>query len=304
MRHPTLLACMCLALILQAPAVFSQGAEPPADQTDEPTGTPAEPSTKQPDGEAEADISRAQNQEQALHRKLPTAQLRQLESGEDAFLGLFLPAARPQPRGGIMLIADRNEHADWPELIGPARRYLSSQGWHTLAITLPETPRLDPALDEAARNGLLTETAERTTRRINTAAQALQAEGAETLVLLGRGEAAFWVLQATTADATPRTEAAALILMQSRSPTYAPERHAQLDGLLALWQKPVYEIFDGADQVSREQAQDRKLNARRLANQGYDQLLLIKQDQSELGQRVLAKRLQGWLEKNIPPQQP
>ncbi len=295
---------MCLAFTLQAPAVLSQDAESPTNQTEQLTETPAEPATAQPDEQPEADISRAQNQEQALHRKLPTAQLRQLESGEDAFLGLFLPAAQPQPRGGIMLIADQNEHADWPELIGPARRYLSSQGWHTLAITLPETPRLDPALDEAANNGMLAETAERTTGRINVAAQALQAEGTETLVLLGRGEAAFWVLQATAADASPRTEAAALILMQSRPPTYSPERHAQLDGLLALWQKPAYEIFDGTDQVSREQAQDRKLNAQRLANQRYDQLLLIKQDQSELGQRMLAKRIQGWLEKNIPPQQP
>lgn len=304
MRHPILLASMCLALILQAPPVLSQGAEPPADQTEEPTEAPTESAQEQPDGQTEADISRAQNQEQALHRKLPPAQLRQMESGDDAFLGLFLAAAQPKPHGGIMLIADRNEHADWPELIGPARRYLSSQGWHTLAISLPEMPRLDPALDEAARNGILAETAERTTRRINIAARALQAEGAETLVLLGRGEAAFRVLQATTADATPRTEAAALILVQSRSPTYTPERHAQLDDLLALWQKPTYEIFDGTDQISRDQARHRKLNAQRLANRRYDQLLLIKQDQSELGQRMLAKRLQGWLEKNIPPQQP
>jgi hypothetical protein len=303
MRHPILLASLCLALVMPAPMVFSQGTEPPASPAEAATETAPESVEKQSEEQA-AEISRAQNQEQALHRRLPTAQLRQLESGDDAFLGLFLPAAKPQPRGGVLLIADRNEHADWPELIGPARRYLSSQGWHTLAITLPETPRFDPTLDEAARAEVLDLTAERTTQRINIAARALQSEGAKTLVLLGRGEAAFWALHATASDTTARTEASALILMQSRGPAYAKEPQAKLDDLMAQWQKPAYAIFDGTDQISRERARHQRLNAQRLANAHYEQLVLIRQDKSELGQQMLAKRLQGWLEKNLPPQQP
>lgn len=283
MRCPILLSCLCFALAAQASSVHAQ--EPAA---------PDESAEQQPRNPA-----RAERHEQALRRQLPASQLRQLEAGDDAYLGLFMAAAQPRPRGGVLLIADRDEHADWPELIGPARRQLSVLGWHTLAISLPNTAPADPSLGDAARTELMAEKAERATRRINVAAQALHAEGAERLVVLGRGEGAFWALHATATDTRPSVDADALILSQARPPIEADGGDARLDTLLAQWKEPVYEIFVGSGESNQQRAQEHKLNARRQGNGLYHQLVLPKQDQSDLGQQMLVKRLHGWLEKTV-----
>ncbi|WP_373185762.1 DUF3530 family protein [Halopseudomonas sp.] len=296
MLRPILLLSICLALAAQASGIHAQEAGDPA----EPAGQ-AEPEAQEEAAPA-ASLPRAERQEQALHKQLPGAQLRQLESGDDHFLGLFLAAAQPEPRGGVLLIADRNEHADWPELIAPARRQLSDLGWHTLAITLPDAPLADPTLEGSDRIEMMAEAAERTIRRINIAAQALQAEGAKSLVLLGRGEGAFWALHATAASARPQIEAAALILAHSRPPALAEGGWEKIDELLAQWQNPAYEIFAGSGAVTHKRARQHELSARRNANGQYQQLLLPKQDRSELGQRMLVKRLQGWLDKKLPAQ--
>jgi len=292
MHRSLLLTCLLLALAAAASNLFAQ--------TDE---TPEE-NTAAPQPEAESITTRAQHQEEALRRQFPAGQLRQLEVGDDAFLGLFLPAAQPQPRGGILLIADRDEHADSPDLIGLARRQLSEHGWHTLAISLPAPLATPPAPDEAAQTEAMAEMAERINKRINVATQALNAEGAETLVLLGRGEGAYWALHATGEQASPRVEAAALVLHQTRAPATAKDGDAQTTEWLAQWNKPVYEVFAGTEQATRERARQREMGARRHGRDLYAQLLLPKPDQSALGQRVLIKRLQGWLEKHLPPQQP
>lgn len=293
MRRAMQLLSMCLLLAAQSSAIHAQSAE---DDRAEPGGE-ADSQT-----ETAASFSRAQSQEQALHRHLPADQLRQLESGDDAFLGLFLPAGRLEPQGGILLIADRDEHADWPQLIGPARRHLSRTGWHTLAIALPDLPPADPAMDEAARTELMAEAAERITRRINVAAQALRAEGADQLVLLGRGEGAYWALHATASMTRPKVEAAALILVQARPPTHAKGGPERIDALLAQRKNPILEIFVGAGDATREQAKQRQLNAQRHANSQYQHILLPQQDQSELGQQMLVKRFQGWLTKALAAQ--
>lgn len=280
MRCPILLSCLCFALAAHASSIQAQ--------------EPAEPDES---AEQQSRPTRAERHEQALRRQLPASQLRQLEAGDDAYLALFVAAAQPRPRGGVLLIADRDEHADWPELIGPARRQLSALGWHTLAISLPNTAPADPSLDDAARTELMAEKAERATRRINVAAQALQAEGAERLVILGRGEGAFWALHATATDTRPSVDADALILVQARPPIEADSGDARLDTLLAQRKEPVYEIFVGSGESNRQRAQQHKLNARRQGNGLYQQLVLPKQDQSDLGQQMLVKRLQGWLEK-------
>lgn len=293
MRHPILLLCCLVILVLQWMNSHAQETAQSESQTEQPvetaTDSPAEP----------ASLTRTERQEEALRRRLPPAELRQLESADEAFLGLFLAAARPEPRGGVVLIANRGEHPDWPELIGPARRQLSSQGWHTLAISLPEAPPEDPAMEEAERTEALAERAERTTRRINIAAQALQAEGAGTLVLLGRGEGAFWALHASAADTRPQVKAAALILVEAQPPPRTEGGNARLNALLAQWQKPVYEIFDGTEAASRERAREHKLSAQRHAARHYQQLLILKADPSELGQRMLVKRLEGWLDRTL-----
>ena len=249
--------------------------------------------------------SRSQMQEQGLERQLPGQQLRKLDIDGQSYLGLFMPGARPEPFGGVVLIADRNEHADWPQLIGPARRQLAEAGWHTLAIALPESlPAVPVTEDSSAADPVIDGNAEEDTdsqatesgvpaarQRINAAGLILDAEGAEGLILIGRGEGAYWALEAAIqAEDKP----VALILFDARSPASAEQ---SLQTLLSQWAEPVYEVFSEQSDVATQRALNHRLQSRRLGQADYQQLILPQADFSELGQQMLIKRLEGWLQR-------
>tara|TARA_R110002020_G_scaffold97139_8_gene231989 strand:+ start:525 stop:1397 length:873 start_codon:yes stop_codon:yes gene_type:complete len=242
--------------------------------------------------------TRSQVQELSLERLLPATQQRRLNIGEQAFLGLFLPAAQPQPWGGIILIAGQDEHADWPMLIAPARRQLSAAGWHTLAISLPERDAPEHGLEASERLTRDDAYREQTLARIQAARQVLIAEGGEQqnlpVVLLGRGEGAFWALSAAVAvESTAEAAnplAAALILQGLRQTT---QGETTTNHLLEQWSGPTYDIL-----MSRpEQAEARRLQAKRLGHDRYRQLLWPQGETSELQQQILIKRLDGWLQR-------
>tara|TARA_R110000782_G_scaffold229937_2_gene316254 strand:+ start:88 stop:969 length:882 start_codon:yes stop_codon:yes gene_type:complete len=292
MRRSRLILYLCLGLAAQLATVHAQDSQEPIENVGTAAGEVAEVTSP----------TRSERQEQALRALTPTAEQRQLEVGDDTSMGLFLAAAQPRPRGGILLIADRNEHADWPELVGPARRKLSTLGWHTLSISLPNAATGVPNLEESVRIELATQREALATRRINAAAQALAAEGSEVLVVLGRGEGAFWALHATSSTAEPSVKADALILYQTRPPLGADSSDTRIEELLAQWKKPVYDIFNGQHEANKNRAHKHELDARRQGNTQYKQLVLPQQDQSALGQQMLVKRLQGWLNKAVAQQ--
>lgn len=271
------LALMCgITLTTGARAVDSDPAVTPA--ADTPVAAP----------------SRSQVQEQSLERLLPATQQRRLDIGEQAFLGLFLPAARPQPLGGVILIAGQHEHADWPVLIGPARRQLSTAGWHTLAISLPEQSSLEHQPDDAQRLAQDQHFRDQALARIQAARQVLMAEsGAVTdlpIVLLGRGHGALWALNAAVeGGAAP---AAALVLQDLPQTTPGEIDSA---GLLEQWTGPTYDIL-----MSRSpHAETRKLQAKRLGHARYRQLLWPQSGNAELKQQILIKRVGGWLQRTL-----
>ena len=77
-----------------------------------------------------------------LQRQLAAAAQLQLGS-EDPFLALWQPANAPKARGVLVIVPGEGETADWPTAIGPLRRGLAEQGWHTLSLT-PADPALSP----------------------------------------------------------------------------------------------------------------------------------------------------------------
>lgn len=232
--------------------------------------------------------SRSSQQEAALRRTLDTEQIRQLEAGDDRFLGLFLPAARPSPRGGILLVADRGEHADAPRLIAASRRQLSDAGWHTLSIALPDSLGDLDDLDEAAREVTEQAQAEQIRQRLRQAWLALQAEGAEQIALLGQGEAAWWVLR-TAGQNNNDPVLHHVILLDPRSSAQGEPLHR----LLEAWDKPLLEIHSRSEpnnDLLRRQARE----ARRLGrDEHYKQVLHpLTPGQSEAS---LIRRIEGWL---------
>ncbi|PCC98809.1 DUF3530 family protein [Halopseudomonas pelagia] len=238
--------------------------------------------------------SRSKVQEQSLERLLPATQQRRLDIDDQAFLGLFLPAAQPKALGSIILIAGQDEHADWPVLIGPARRQLSAEGWHTLAISLPERGYAAPGLGDEQSTSPELQYRTQVLARIQAARQVLEAEGGADkdlpIVLLGRGEGALWALIAAAETGSPPTAA---LILQDLPVTAEGETTSTL--LLEQWAGPTYDILISP----AEHAEARKLQARRLAHNRYQQLIWPQSGHSELKQQMLIKRLGGWLKRAL-----
>lgn len=124
--HP-LRSCLC-ALALLSVGVGAQEPEPEAQpQPEAPIERPALP-------------SRSTSMAADLARQLPPAEVLQLQAGEETFLALWQPANVAEPKGLVILLPGEGESADWPRGIGPLRRGLPDHGWHSLSLSLPDSP--------------------------------------------------------------------------------------------------------------------------------------------------------------------
>lgn len=231
---------------------------------------------------------RAATHENALQRQLPESQQLQLGEGESTFLGLFLPAARPEPLGNLLLIADIGEHANWPELIEPARQQLSEAGWNTLAIGLPDPPppHFGPA-DEASL-AQREQFSEQIAARLQQSLNALNEQGNGPTAILARGRAGYWTLR----HAAHMPQVNALTLYQLKADDDADPA---IPSLLEAWDKPLLDLAVKGVQGRNEAARDRQLIARRLARDDYRQILVTNPGNAIQTQDMLIKRISGWL---------
>ena len=57
-------------------------------------------------------------------------------------LAIAHPSLIAQEQGAILLIHDKEQHADWPQIIRPLRKILPESGWYTLSVSLPDDTRI------------------------------------------------------------------------------------------------------------------------------------------------------------------
>jgi len=110
--------------------------------TESDTDTPPTSAEDNPPTERPPLPERSQQDNQALQRQLPLTEQQPLQAGAETFLALWLPANSAAPKGAVILLPGDLESADWPQAIGPLRRKLPDDGWHSLSLSLP-----DPASD-------------------------------------------------------------------------------------------------------------------------------------------------------------
>lgn len=103
-----------------------------------------------------------------------------LEAGPVRFLAILEASRAPQRHGGVILLHDAGEHADWQQVITPLRHHLAAQGWDTLSVQLPLA---DNPLQPALPAGL----PEEALPRIQAAVDQLKSRGIDNLVLIGHG---------------------------------------------------------------------------------------------------------------------
>ncbi len=77
-----------------------------------------------------------------LLRQLPPSEFISLTADKDDFVALWRPANVAEPKGVIVLLPGEGESTNWPRGIGPLRRGLPDHGWHTLSLSLPDSPGL------------------------------------------------------------------------------------------------------------------------------------------------------------------
>lgn len=56
-------------------------------------------------------------------------------------LAIAHPSLIAEEQGAILLIHDKEQHADWPQIIRPLRQTLPESGWYTLSVSLPDDTR-------------------------------------------------------------------------------------------------------------------------------------------------------------------
>mgnify|MGYP003132931302 FL=1 len=86
--------------------------------------------------------SRSETMAADLLRQLPASEFVSLNASGTDFVALWRPANVAEPKGIIILLPGEGESADWPRGIGPLRRGLPDHGWHTLSLSLPDSPGL------------------------------------------------------------------------------------------------------------------------------------------------------------------
>ena len=102
-----------------------------------------------PANETSADENRVgglnteQLEQLALSKEVRSKELIWLEvnyPGQDepvSVLALEQKSRMPQAQGAVLILHDKEQHADWPYMIRPLRMSLPDAGWYTLSVNLP-----------------------------------------------------------------------------------------------------------------------------------------------------------------------
>lgn len=111
-----------------------------AEAADEPAPAESSATSAPVVTERPATPSRAEAMASDLVRILPAGESVSLKEGDTDFVALWRPANVGTAKGVVILLPGEGESADWPVGIGPLRRGLPDHGWHTLSLSLPDSP--------------------------------------------------------------------------------------------------------------------------------------------------------------------
>jgi hypothetical protein len=126
--------CLVAGLAISVAPWARAADEPEAAET---STAPAQVAAERPPTQSRGDAMAAD-----LVRQLSASEFVSLKEGDKDFVALWRPANVGSPKGVIILLPGEGESADWPRGIGPLRRGLPDHGWHTLSLSLPDSPAL------------------------------------------------------------------------------------------------------------------------------------------------------------------
>lgn len=59
-----------------------------------------------------------------------------LKNGQEVF-SIYMESETTKPKGGVIILHNRGQHANWADTIKPLRVGLAEKGWHTLSVQMP-----------------------------------------------------------------------------------------------------------------------------------------------------------------------
>ncbi|CAC9609480.1 hypothetical protein [uncultured Gammaproteobacteria bacterium] len=102
-----------------------------------------------------------------------------LKSGKKVF-SIFMESEVDTPKGGVIILHNRGQHANWNDTIKPLRTGLTKTGWHTLSVQMP-------VLDKSAKYYDYVPIFPYSHERINAAIDFYKKEGIDNIVLISHG---------------------------------------------------------------------------------------------------------------------
>jgi hypothetical protein len=320
---PSLTATSILLLTLLATPLLAQQAAPDEASDEEPNPA-SEEQLRPPLAE------RSEVEALALEQRLQTKEQQHLQTADERFLALWLPANVGEPSGVVILLPGDDGNPDSAQSVGPLRRKLPNAGWHSLSLSLPDPssdmpaprssePAAEPAptsdedaQDEAQDNAPASAEepvptpapdapstaqdpqkahAERVLARIESAIAFAAEQQARNIVLLGHGSGAYWAAR-YLAERQPAEVRNLLVVAASVPAGYTPA----LDELIPQLQLATGDFYY-KDQLPDRQAASRRMQAsKRQKHPSYIQIAMkALPGNLEAEQEQLYRRIRGWL---------
>ncbi|WP_426414698.1 DUF3530 family protein [Aestuariirhabdus sp. LZHN29] len=240
----------------------------------------------------------------------PRGEVVELPLQQGTLIALYQQRRSSKDRGGVILVAARGQHPDWPQLIAPLRKQLPDQGWHSLSLAPPPLPAPTPpeeaagasseipvsasdaagnSLEQELRKVALREYQQLLGARISAAREHLSELGVTPQVLLLVGDSAA---PAVAALAEEKSAFAALVFINAEN-----DPEGELVKLLQQTPTLTLDLYYGHRQQAA--AAERLAAAQRANNRHYYPVQLSGPQNSvdASGERLL-KRIESWLKRH------
>ncbi len=215
-----------------------------------------------------------------------------LNAKGEKFLGLLVKQTNPIANGAVIILHGMGAHPDWPQTISPIRKILPEHGWTSLSIQLPVIAPKNQVEDYG-------KTLESASARIDAAIALLHENNFRNIVVIGHSFGAVSAL--SYLENQKEQNIVSLVAIGLKDYAFL-KPSIDLLGLIEKSKIPILDIYGTRDyKEATDQADDRRLAAKKGGNSGYTQMAIEGADHYFTNlEDALIKRIRGWMMKVAP----
>ena len=221
------------------------------------------------------------------------AEVVDLQAADQTFVGIYRESSIATVQGGIIIVHDLKQNADFPGVIRPLAEKLPEHGWSTLSLQMP-VPNLDDSRSALAQlDQLFSGLSQQANSRIKAGIDHFLSKNIENISIVGFGSGAKYAAVMTT---TPDWEELGNLVVVNLDSRHPPEITETLEKIKV----PVLDVF-GSKALkpvldSRKERSTAILN--KAENSNYRQAEIIGADHRFTGvEDSLISTIRAWLGK-------